>query len=143
MVANMKLYSDEFGVVTRGHNDIINITEKLTKIIKKFSIQDGIMNIFVVGSTVGITTIEYEPGLIKDLSEILERLVPTNKTYHHDNTWQDGNGYAHIRSSIIGTSLSIPIGGGDLQLGTWQQVVLIDFDNKARNRKVICKILGE
>ncbi|MBU1298432.1 MAG: secondary thiamine-phosphate synthase enzyme YjbQ [Bacteroidetes bacterium] len=139
----MKIFSDKIFVSTHGNNDIKNITEDVEKVIKKSGVKEGIVTVFVVGSTAGITTIEYEPGLIKDLPESLERIAPVNKRYYHDNTWNDGNGYAHIRSSIIGTSLTIPIGNGELESGTWQQIVLIDFDNRARQRNIICKIIGE
>ncbi len=139
----MKIYTEHITISTRGNNDIINLTEKINAVVNNSKIKDGILTIFAIGSTIGITTIEFEPGLKKDLPEILDKLVPINKRYHHDNTWGDGNGYAHIRSSLIGTSLSVPIDDGNAGFGTWQQPVLIDFDNRPRNRKIICKIIGE
>lgn len=139
----MKILSEEIYINTQGKNDIINLSESLDRIINKTQIVNGLITISVVGSTAGITTIEYEPGLLKDLPEMLENIVPTNKRYYHDNTWNDGNGYAHIRSSLIGTSISLPIGNGKLETGTWQQVVLIDFDNRPRKRKLIVKMIGE
>ena len=139
----MKIYSEKLNISTRGNNDIINISANLEKVLVNSKINDGVLTVFVVGSTVGITTIEYESGLLKDLPEFLENIAPMNKRYHHDNTWGDGNGYAHIRSAFIGTSLSIPVSNGCLESGTWQQIILIDFDNRPRQRTVICKIIGE
>lgn len=139
----MKIYTEQITVSTQGNNDIINLADKIEMVVRNSKIKDGILTIFAIGSTVGLTTIEYEPGLRKDLPEILNTLVPINKRYHHDDTWHDGNGYAHIRSSLIGTSLCVPIDNGNAEFGTWQQPVLIDFDNRPRNRKIICKIIGE
>lgn len=139
----MKTFSKNIFISTRGNNEIINITTDVEEVVKKSGIREGIVTVFVVGSTAGITTIEYEPGLMKDLPESLENIAPMKKRYHHDDTWNDGNGYAHIRSSIIGTSLTIPITDARLESGTWQQIVLVDFDNRARQRSIICKIIGE
>ena len=131
----------EINISTKGFNEVINITEKVTEIVKNSKIKDGIAILFVVGATATITTIEYEPGLIKDIKETLEKIAPMNKDYHHEEAWHDGNGYAHIRASLMGPSLSVPFENGEISLGTWQQIVLIDFDNKPRNRKVIVKLL--
>ncbi len=139
----MKIISDNFTVVTKGHNEIINITEKVLMSVQKSGLNNGIINIFVVGSTAAITTMEYEPGLVKDLPEAFDKIAPVYGKYHHDNTWHDGNGYAHVRSSILGTSLSVPFENKELQTGTWQQLVLIDFDNQSRKRKIITKIIGD
>lgn len=139
----MKILTENIQLSTKGHNQIIDITTDVEAIIQKSGITDGIVNLFVVGSTAGITTIEYEPGLLKDLLEILDKIAPMNKRYHHDDAWGDGNGYAHIRASLLGASITIPISGAAMSLGTWQQVILVDFDNRARERKIICKIMGE
>lgn len=139
----MKIITENIQRSTKGHNQIIDITTDIDAIIKKSGITDGIVNLFVVGSTASITTIEYEPGLLKDLPETLDTIAPMNKRYHHDNTWGDGNGYAHVRASLLGASITIPITRTAMSLGTWQQVVLVDFDNRARERKIICKIMGE
>ncbi|RCK77444.1 MAG: hypothetical protein IGBAC_1753 [Ignavibacteriae bacterium] len=139
----MKIYTEYISIPTKGNNDIIDITDHILKVLRNSKIKDGILTIFVVGSTVGLTTIEYEPGLKKDFPEIMEKIAPRDRIYHHDNTWQDGNGYAHIRSSLIGTSLSVPVDDGRAEFGTWQQPVLIDFDNRPRERKIIFKIIGE
>jgi secondary thiamine-phosphate synthase enzyme len=98
---------------------------------------------FVAGSTAGITTLEYEPGLIKDFPRLMEKLIPSNEVYHHDETWHDGNGFSHLRSAVIGTDLTVPFVNGKLLLGTWQQVVFCEFDNRPRSRKVIFQIIGE
>lgn len=128
---------------TRGMTDIIDITPKVAEVVKKSRVQSGIVCIFLPGSTGGITTIEYEPGLIKDLPEVLDRVIPTNKRYHHDATWGDGNGFAHLRSALIKTSLVVPFTDKKLLLGTWQQIVFLDFDNRSRNRRLILQIMGE
>jgi len=99
--------------------------------------------VFVPGSTGGITTIEYEPGLKRDLPEALDKIAPMNKTYHHDATWGDGNGFAHVRAAFIGPSLTVPFSDGRLHLGTWQQIVLLDFDNRSRHRRIVVQIMGE
>ncbi len=134
--------SEEINISTRGNCDILNITNKVEELLNKHKIQNGHCTLFSVGSTAGITTIEYEPGLLKDLPEFFEKIIPSNKSYHHDNTWHDGNGYAHLRSALLKTSLTIPIVNGNLTLGTWQQIVFIDFDNRRRNRKIIVQFLG-
>lgn len=139
----MKVISEHIDISTKGNTEIIDISEKIDSIVNKSGVKDGIVALFVVGSTAGLSTIEYEPGLLKDLPETFEKIAPTIHRYHHDATWHDGNGYAHIRSTLLGTSLTIPIEDGATQLGIWQQVVLIDFDNRPRQRKIICKILGE
>lgn len=137
----MPIITDKFNILTKGFTDIIDITSKLKDITATHNIKEANINVYVSGSTASITSIEFEPGLIKDLPEVLETIVPMNKIYHHDETWQDGNGYAHIRASIIGNSVNIPIIDGHLQLGTWQQIVLMDFDNKPRTRTIICQFL--
>jgi secondary thiamine-phosphate synthase enzyme len=128
---------------TRGFTDIKNITEEIKEKIHESGFKEGIAVVFVPGATGGVTTMEFEPGVIRDLQETFEKIAPQNGKYHHDHRWGDGNGYAHIRSAIIGTSVSIPFSNGNLQLGMWQSVVFIDFDNKPRRRELIVKILGE
>ena len=137
------LYTQTITISTKGFCDVIDITDKISDIIQKSKIVNGIVVIFVPGSTAGVTTIEINAELEKDLKEALERIAPQNKTYHHDEKWGDGNGFAHIRASLIGPSLTIPIIDGKLILGTWQQIVLCDFDNRAREREVMIQILGE
>ncbi|NQS98949.1 MAG: YjbQ family protein [candidate division Zixibacteria bacterium] len=128
---------------TKGFTDIIDITPEVKSLLNKHRLKDGQVTVFVGGSTGGITTIEYESGLLKDLPEALEKIAPTGKTYHHDRTWGDGNGYAHVRSALVGPSLTIPFAGGNLLLGTWQQIVFLDFDNRPRSRDVIAQFIGE
>ncbi len=137
------VFKEKIYIETKGNNHIIDITEELREITRKSGIKEGILLVSLAGSTGGITTIEYESGLLKDMPELLERLVPSGKTYHHDSTWGDGNGYAHLRSSLIGTSFSCPVENASPVLGTWQQVVFIDFDNRPRRRVLHVVIVGE
>lgn len=139
----MPIINAKITLETKGFTDIIDITNELTNMVQVHAIKTGQMLAYTKGSTAAITSLEYEPGLIKDLPEILEKLIPMNKQYHHDEKWQDGNGYAHIRASIIGNHMSIPIMDGDLLLGTWQNIVLIDFDNKPRTRQIFVQIITE
>lgn len=137
----MTVVNEKFTVNTHGFTDIIDITQKVKHAVYKYSLQNAQVNVYVAGSTVSITNIEYEPGLLVDLPQALEKIAPVEADYHHDDTWHDGNGYAHIRASIIGNSTMVPLIDGALQLGQWQQIVLIDFDNKARTRTVYVQIL--
>jgi secondary thiamine-phosphate synthase enzyme len=139
----MSVYSDELDIVTKGESDIINITEKIEKSVKKSDIQNGIICIFIPGSTGTITAIEYEPGLKQDFPNALNKIAPKDINYKHHNTWNDDNGRSHIKASIIGPSLCIPITDGILIHGTWQQIVFMELDTKPRKRKIIIKIIGE
>jgi secondary thiamine-phosphate synthase enzyme len=139
----MKIITEEIRTSTKGRNDIIDITDQVQEVIHSKGMKEGNVTCFVIGSTGGITTVEYEPGLIKDLPEAFEKIAPMNKSYHHDNTWHDGNGYAHVRASMLGSSLVVPFSAGKLLLGTWQQIIFIDFDNRPRNRTIIVQIMGE
>lgn len=128
---------------TGGFNDIQDITADVADIVEESGLSDGIVTLFVTGSTGGVTTIEFEPGLVKDIPEALDRIAPMGKAYHHDAAWGDGNGFSHVRAALVGPSLTVPFSGGSLLLGTWQQIVLIDFDNKARTRNIAVQVLGE
>jgi secondary thiamine-phosphate synthase enzyme len=128
---------------TKGFNDVIDITEKVSEIVERSKVKDGICLISCPGSTCGITTMEYETGLIKDLKKILEKIAPMSEDYEHCKKWGDCNGYAHIRSALIKPFLTVPIENGKLILGTWQQIVLVDFDNRPREREIIIKIIKE
>lgn len=139
----MKILTKEIQKKTRGNCDILDITGEVNEFLLSSGIGEGLCTVFSVGSTAGITTIEYEPGLIKDIPKLLEKLIPSASRYHHDDTWGDGNGHSHIRSALLKTSLSIPIYKGELTLGTWQQIVLIDFDNRSRTRRIVIQIMGE
>lgn len=134
----------EIHVNTAGNCDIVNITEKVSTAITESGIGDGIVTVFNIGSTAGITTTEYEPGLARyDIKSMFERIAPENARYEHEETWHDDNGHAHVRASLLGPSLSIPLVGGKLSLGTWQQIILVDFDTRARQRTIVCQIVGE
>ncbi len=137
----MPVITEHFSVNTQGFTDIIDITQKVQNAVYRHTLPNAAVYIYVAGSTVSITNIEFEPGLLVDLPEALERIAPVQSEYHHDNTWHDGNGYAHIRASLIGNNTMVPLIDGALQLGQWQQIVLIDFDNKARTRTVYVQII--
>lgn len=139
----MTVITQELNFSTQGHTDILDITKEVEEAVRKSKISDGLVNVFVVGSTAGITTIEYEPGLVKDLKTAFERLMPEKIEYAHNTAWGDGNGYAHIRASFLGSNRSFPLRDKKMILGTWQQIILVDFDNRARERKIIVQILGE
>jgi secondary thiamine-phosphate synthase enzyme len=132
-----------FSVSTKGFNDIIDITPRVEEAVGESKIRDGICLVFSPGSTCGITTIEYESGLIEDLKMVLEKIAPLNKDYEHCKKWGDCNGYAHIRSALIKPFLTAPIEDGKLALGTWQQIAFIDFDNRPREREILVKIIGK
>ena len=138
----MPVRNEKFFFIIRGFNDIIDITSKVRDIVSFGKEKNAIVHIYTPGSTVSITTLEYEPGLVKDLPDALEKIAPINKEYEHDKKWHDGNGYAHIRASMIGNSITVPLAAGELELGSWQQIVLIDFDNKSRTRSVIVQIMS-
>ena len=137
----MTLICEKFTVHTKGNTDIVDVTNEVKNLVYRHSLKDAAVFVYVAGSTVSITNIEYEPGLLKDLPEALDKIAPVNKEYHHDEMWHDGNGYSHLRASIVGNSTMVPLLDGALQLGQWQQIVLVDFDNKARTRTVHVQIL--
>jgi len=138
----MKIITDSIEISTKGHTDIIDITSHIDAVLKNSGLLEGSLTVFVAGSTAGITSIEYEPGLLKDIPEAFEKFAPTGVTYHHDATWGDGNGYAHVRAAMLGPSFNAPFKDGHLILGTWQQIVLIDFDNRPRNRSLVVQVFG-
>ena len=139
----MQVITETISLSTRGNTDILDITPQVQEIIQAAKLKEGQITLFVSGSTAGLTTIEYEPGLMKDLPEAFERMAPTGRRYHHDATWGDGNGHAHVRASLLGPSLVVPFSRGKLLLGTWQQIVLVDFDNRPRRREIIAQLIGE
>ena len=128
---------------TQGHCDILDITPEVASAVSDSGVSDGTVTVFINGSTAGVTTIEYEPGLISDLKEVWQKLVPEGVPYHHDARWGDGNGYAHVRAALLGASLVVPFADKKLALGTWQQIVVLDFDNRPRSRQVIIQTMGE
>lgn len=133
----------KFSIHTRGFNDVIDITDQVAKALKESKTKEGICLISCPGSTAGLTTIEYEPNLVADFKEFLEKLVPSDKPYRHDQTWGEKNAPSHVKSALIKPFLSVPIENGKLVLGTWQQVVLIDFDTRAREREILVKVLEQ
>jgi secondary thiamine-phosphate synthase enzyme len=139
----MSVGHQEVRVSTHGDGEMIDLTERVANAVEATGIQDGTVTVFVPGSTAGITTIEYEPGLLQDFPAAMERFAPRGMRYQHDETWHDGNGHSHVRASALGPSLTVPIAGGSMVLGTWQQIVLVDFDNRARQRRVVVTVIGE
>jgi secondary thiamine-phosphate synthase enzyme len=133
----------KFSIKTRGFNDIIDITDRISEIVEKSKVKEGICLISCPGATVGITTIEADPNLLEDFKEFLEKIVPSNRSYRHDETWGDKNAPSHIRSALIKPFLTVPIENGKLILGTWQQIVFIDFDNRPREREIFVKLIKE
>jgi len=133
----------QFNLQTKGHCDIIDITPPVAQQVGETPIANGTVTIFVAGSTAGVTTIEYESGVLGDLQDMWERIIPENTPYQHDRRWGDGNGYAHVRAALLGASLVVPFNEKRMLLGTWQQIVLVDFDNRARSRQIILQLSGE
>jgi secondary thiamine-phosphate synthase enzyme len=136
--------TQEITVKTKGNCEVVDITEQVGRAVAQSDICDGAVTVFNIGSTAGITTTEYEPGLANyDLKTAFEKIAPEHGRYEHEKTWHDDNGHAHVRASLLGPSLSIPIVAGRLTLGTWQQIILVDFDTRPRNRTIICQIVGD
>ena len=131
------------GVSTSGAGDILDITGAVSKQVKSSGLINGTVTVFCPGSTGGITTLEFEPGLQADLPELMEKLIPSGISYKHDQTWHDGNGFSHLRSAVIGPDITVPFSAGKLTLGTWQQIVFCEFDNKNRRRELVVQIMGE
>jgi secondary thiamine-phosphate synthase enzyme len=139
----MKVLSDTLSFATDGFNEMIDITPEVSRKLTEKGMKNGTLTLFVPGSTAGFTTIEYESGLVKDFAEFMEKIIPSDVTYHHDARWGDGNGFSHVRSALLGPSLTVPFTNGRLTLGTWQQIVFVDFDNSARNRTIVLQFIGE
>jgi secondary thiamine-phosphate synthase enzyme len=135
--------STSIGLRTSGDCDIIDITQEVARKVQEAEVGDGTVTIFVSGSTAGVTTIEYERGVLGDLRAMWDRAVPRDIPYRHDAAWGDGNGHAHVRASLLGPSLVVPFVGKRMTLGTWQQIVLVDFDNRPRSREIVLQIMGE
>jgi len=128
---------------TKGFSDIKNITEQIKSIVAQSGIKNGLVGVFVIGSTASVSTIEYEPALVEDMRQQLEEFVPASKHTRHSQTWGDDNGFSHIRATFMGPGITVPLSGGKLVLGTWQQVILIDHDNRPRSREVFIQVMGE
>ena len=141
---NMNIETVIIEFTTRGYTDIVDITENVQSVLSSSGFQEGTCTLFAIGSTTGLTTIEYEPGLVKqDLAAMFDHFAPYGRPYAHNLTWGDDNGASHLRSSLMGTDLSIPFNGGELILGTWQQIVFVDFDTRPRKRRVVIQLMGK
>jgi secondary thiamine-phosphate synthase enzyme len=138
----MAVYQRSFTLRTKGHTDVIEITAEVERIVGESGAREGIVNVSGLGSTLGIATIEYEPGAVKDLQRALEQIAPANDNYAHNARWGDHNGYAHLRSALVGTARSYPVSNGALRLGTWQQIILCDFDDRPREREVTVTVVS-
>lgn len=143
MIQYMPVVTKAIVVSSIGENHMIDITLQTDEAIKESTLQNGVVIIFVSGSTAAVTTIEYEPGLTKDFPKMLARIAPKEIEYDHDNTWQDGNGHSHVRASLLGPSLAVPFSNKRLMLGTWQQIVLLEMDTRPRERKVVLQMIGD
>ena len=139
----MTVVTKEITLQTKGNCDIVDITSQVVNEVERAGINNGTVTLFISGSTAGVTTIEYEPRLLGDFKSMWDRLIPKNIPYEHDKTWGDGNGHSHVRASLLGASLTIPFVNKKLTLGTWQQIVLVDFDNRPRRREIVLQLLGE
>lgn len=137
------IFSDTLSLRTRGFSDIIDITDRVSSFVRQSGITNGLITVFCPGSTGSVTTIEYESGVLHDLQKALEKIVPSNIAYEHDKRWGDGNGFSHVRAALMKPSLNIPLIDSRLTLGTWQQIVFIDFDNRGRNRNLILQVIGD
>ncbi len=135
--------SEFISLQTKGFSDIIDITSHVAAIVEGSKMKNGAVTVFCPGSTGAVTTIEYESGVLEDLKKAIERVAPSDIPYAHDRRWGDGNGFSHVRAALVGPSLTVPITRGALALGTWQQIVFIDFDNRKRQRKIIVQVMGE
>jgi len=139
----MTVVTKDITLQSKGNCEVIDITSRVARNVEESGVDNGIVTLFIVGSTAGITTIEYEPNLVSDFSNMWDRVAPRNIPYEHNKTWGDGNGHSHVRASTLGASLVIPFANKRLTLGTWQQIVFVDFDNRPRSRKLTVQILGE
>jgi secondary thiamine-phosphate synthase enzyme len=139
----MPVITGKIPVRTRGDTDILDITKELERLLAESGLRNGILTVFCPSSTSGVTTVEFEPGALADLKRVFEQLVPSNRDYAHNEAWGDGNGHSHMRAALLGASLTIPFVDKTLTLGTWQQVVYIDFDIRPRSRELVVQIVGE
>lgn len=133
----------EIQIDTKGFTDIIDITESVASAVEGASVKNGLVTVFCPGSTAAVTTIEYEPGVVEDLKRTIELIAPSTAHYEHNRRWGDGNGFSHVRAALMKPSLSVPVINGEMVLGTWQQIVFIDFDNRRRRRRLIIQVVGD
>jgi len=139
----MLIFSETISLSTKGFSDILDITKHVERVIGRSRMDNGLVTVFCPGSTGSVTTIEYESGVLKDLQKAIEKIIPSNIPFEHDRRWGDGNGFSHVRAALMKPSLSIPLIKGKLTLGTWQQIVFIDFDNRRRERNILVQVIGE
>lgn len=139
----MAVYTGKIIIDDEGGCEIFDITEKVKKEVKNSRFKNGMVNVFVPGATGALTTIEYEPGLLQDLKDFFDKYIPPGRHYHHEKRWHDGNGHSHLRASLVGPSICVPFVEGHLTLGTWQQIIFIEFDNKPHHRELIVQVIGE
>ncbi len=137
------VFQEQFTLSTRGHADMHDLTERIAAIVARSRIHTGVVHVFNVGSTAAVGTIEFEPGLQGDLPAMLDRLLPPSRDYGHEQTWHDGNGHSHLQATLLGPAVSVPIGGGKLLLGTWQQIFHLECDTRSRQRTIVVTVLGE
>ena len=143
IVVIIMVYSEDINLSTKGFSDILNITDQISSIVNRSKISNGLVNVFAIGSTCTITVVEYEPALVKDVKDILEKLIPSSIKSHHFETWGDDNGFSHMRATLFGCETTAPVAGGRVVLGTWQQIIVIDHDNNPRTRRVKVTIIGD
>ena len=136
------IFSETISFSTKGFSDTIDITNQVVSILERSGIENGLVTVFCPGSTGAVTAIEYESGVLKDLQKAIEKIAPSNIPYEHDKRWGDGNGFSHVRAALMKPSLTIPVVKGRMTLGTWQQIVFIDFDNRKRERNLLVHIIG-
>jgi len=139
----MRAHEGEYAFETEGDGTIVDLTGPVAALLLESGVRTGQLTVFCPGSTGAVTTIEYEPGLLRDLPELFARLAPASAPYHHDATWGDGNGFSHVRAALVGPSVTVTVSGGEMTLGTWQQIVFLEFDNRPRRRRVTVSVIGE
>jgi secondary thiamine-phosphate synthase enzyme len=139
----MPVFQQSVAVSTKGRCDVVDITTKVSRVVAESGVEAGIVNVSGVGSTLGITTLEFEPGCVADLRRALEKIAPSSTDYAHNARWGDENGYSHLRSALVGTARSFPVANGQVLIGTWQQIVLCDFDDRPRDREILVTVVGE
>lgn len=139
----MTIRTERIPCSTRGDTDIVDLTPDIVRLLAGSGLREGNLTVFAPGATAGISTIEYEPGLLNDIPRVLERLIPSTDRYAHNDTWHDGNGHSHVRATLIGPSMTVPFEDSEMILGTWQQIILLDFDNRPRTRNIVVQMMGE
>ena len=137
------VYQREIHLKTSGHRDVHELTAEVAGLLRESRVRAGLVQLFNVGSTAALGTIEYEPGLVEDLPDILDKLIPPSRSYGHEQAWHDGNGHSHLQATMIGPSLTVPITNGKLRLGTWQQIIHLECDIHARDRTIVVTVMGE